>query len=91
MDDLWAYSNRQKRVYGAHMLVTLCRFGRWLSWTFFPWFRFFPAWTDSVDGAMSWEMRAQLSLRPNPNLPLLMGLPLGLAVFRKPFKVKRSA
>lgn len=83
MNDLFAYSSRQKRVYAAHAVVTLCRFGRWLSWALFPAYRFLPAWTDQVDGAMSWEMRAQITLRPNPNLPLLMGIPMGAALFAR--------
>lgn len=92
-EDLIAYSNRKKRVYAAYTVVTLCRFGRWLSWALFPAYRFFPALTDSVDGAMSWEMKAQLSLRPNPNLPFLMALPvigIGLAA-SKAAKVKKGA
>src|SRR3990170_3596017 len=89
MNDLWAYSHREKRVYAAYTVVTLCRFGRWLTWALIPWFRFFPAWTDQVDGKMSWEMRAQLSLRPDPNLPFLMGLAgLPLAATKK-FSVRK--
>lgn len=92
MDDLWAYSQRRKRVYAAHAVVTLCKFGRWLTWALCPWLRFFPAWTDQVDGAMSWEMRAEISLRPNPDLPLMMGVPfLALSEARMAFGAKRKA
>jgi len=89
--DLLAYSTRQKRVYAAHFMVTLCRFGRWLSWALFPSFRFFPGWTDSVDGAMSWEMKARLTLRPNPNLPMAMSIISPALAMSKSFGIKKGA
>jgi hypothetical protein len=91
MDDLWAYSRREKRVLGAHMVVMLCKFGRWVTWALCPKYRFFPAWTDQVDGKMSWEMRAELSLKPNPNLPLMMGMAIVPALLGKRFQVKGGA
>lgn len=92
IDDLFAYSNRQKRVYAAHTVVTLCRFGRWLSWALFPAYRFFPALTDCVDGQMSWEMKAKITLRPNPDLPILAVAGVGgMLLARKSFGIKKGA
>lgn len=90
-EDLVTYSNHQKRVYAAHLIVTLCKFGRWLSWAFFPRFRFFPGLTDSVDGAMSWEMKAKLTLNSNPNLPRVMDVISSAFLTSKSFGVKKGA
>jgi len=91
VSDLIDYSNRKKRVYAAHLVVTLCRFGRWLSWALFPNFRFFPVLTDQVDGAMSWEMKAQLTLRPNPQLPILAAVGIMPILAMRKFGVKKGA
>jgi len=89
-EDLIAYSNGTKKVYAAHTVITLCKFGRWLSWAIFPVLRFFPVLTDSIDGAMSWEMRAKLSLRPDPMTPILIAAGVG-AVLYSAFRSKKGA
>ena len=91
--DLLDYSYRKKRLHAAHLVVTLCRFGRWLSWAFFPSFRFFPGLTDSVDGAMSWEMKAKISLRPDPRIPFVLAATgaMGAIIASRSFRVKKGA
>ena len=91
--DLLDYSYGKKRVYAAHLVVTLCRFGRWLSWALFPAYRFFPSLTDSVDGAMSWEMKARISLRPDPKLPFLLGASgaMGAIITSRILRTKKGA
>src|SRR3990172_8112932 len=73
MDALHAYSNREKRVCGAHLILTLCKFGRWLSWALLPGIRPFRFLMES-SGGMSLELKAQISLRPNSVLPLMVGV-----------------
>jgi hypothetical protein len=91
--DLLDYSYRKKRVYAAYTIITICRFGRWLSWAFFPRYRFFPGLTESVDGAMSWEMKARISLRPDPKLPFILAATgaMGAIIASRSFRVKKGA
>lgn len=80
-----AYRTGEKRLHLAHLVVTLCRFGRWLSWALLPWWRFFPTWTDSKPGDLSVEQKAELSLKKPVSvweamLPMMFPVAAGLIV-----------
>lgn len=65
----------RKRARSPYTIVTLCRFGRWLSRALCPWLRFFPRLTDPVDGHISLEHQAQYTLMA-PVSPLILGFPI---------------
>lgn len=62
-DEWLAYITGKKRLHYAHSVLTLCRFGRWLSWAFAPGWEFFYEWTEARKGDISTEEKARLSLR----------------------------
>ena len=76
-NELMAYTSGREKLFAAHLVVTLCRFGRWLSRSLCPGIRLLTCWTDPVrPGVMSVELKAMITLRPNPLLPFI---PVGAA------------
>lgn len=88
--ETWDYATGAKKVRAAHAVLTLCRFGRWLTRSLCPWLRFLPAWTDCPpEGGLSLEMKATFSLsyRRNKHFPLLF---LGVGLIPC-FRIKKGA
>lgn len=64
------YGSGKRSVYAAHAILTLCRFGRLLSWMGVPASRLFGPLTDPDSGGMSMEMKARMSLQKPKRSPM---------------------
>jgi hypothetical protein len=92
-EEWMAYVTGKKRLRFAHAVLTLCRFGRWLSWALAPWFSFFDEWTKAKEGEISTEEKARLSLRKPISYweaTIMMALPVTAAMVTGIHRVGRK-